>query len=61
MLGMGACGTVESRLSEFEAVFLLDVVWAYDGFSLLLIWIDTTWCDESFEELSVETKFGLEF
>jgi hypothetical protein len=42
-------------------VFLLEVVWAYDGFSLLLIWLDTTWCDECFEKLSVETKFGLEF
>jgi hypothetical protein len=56
-----ACGTVESWFSEFEVLFLLEVVWAYDGFSLLLIWLDTTWCDECIEKLSVETKFGLEF
>ncbi|KAL4096624.1 hypothetical protein QTP88_021543 [Uroleucon formosanum] len=61
MSGLGLVGgTVESWLSDFEVVFLLEVVWAYDGFSLLLIWLETTCCDESFEELSVETKFGLE-
>jgi len=45
---VGACGTVESWLFKFEAVFLLKVVWAYDGFSLLLIWLELTWCDNSF-------------
>jgi len=58
---VGACRTVGSRDSEFEVVFLLEVIWAYDELLLLLIWFDTSCCDKSFEELSVEKKFGLEF